>query len=582
MRIGPRARRACAPVAREQRVSQACAARLLGMALALVLLAGPSAAQGRIDPEVAAAAARGPVRVVVQLAEPVAGDAALATRARQTQRARIRARRMALESELADLPLRELRVARRLRSRPFVALEVTNRSLARLARSPHVAHVVLDRLASPSLADSVPQIEGDESHELGLRGAGQVIAILDTGIDEGHPALAGKVVGEACFASGSPIGSGSCPNGLPSQEGPGAGAACDYGSGCAHGTAVAGIAAGAAVQVPLSPPGIAPEADLLSIQIYSRFSGSSCGGTGIECPLSWSSDQAAALEHVYDVMRFEHDIAVVNMSLAAGAFTSEASCDAGNALMKSTVDDLLAVGIAVVGAAGNAGEPAAVGAPACLTQAVGVGAVTQSDAIAGYSNRAPFLEFYAPGSSVRAPLAGTSTVRSHTGTSYAAPHVAGAIALMREAAPDASMADLITLLAWTGLPLPDATSSTVRPRVRTALAQVLGPCGDGLDNDGDGVANYPADPGCASAFSPTESPACDDGLDNDADGMIDALGRDLDGDGAYDGVGEAPPDPGCAGIPSRDEETPPGVACGLGFEIALVLVPLLRQARRRR
>jgi hypothetical protein len=66
------------------------------------------------------------------------------------------------------------------------------------------------------------------------------------------------------------------------------------------------------------------------------------------------------------------------------------------------------------------------------------------------------------------------------------------------------------------------------------------PCDDGVDNDGDGLIDYRADgtgdPGCASPASPTESPACNDGIDNDGDGLIDY-----------------PNDPGCVNAASNIE-----------------------------
>lgn len=46
-------------------------------------------------------------------------------------------------------------------------------------------------------------------------------------------------------------------------------------------------------------------------------------------------------------------------------------------------------------------------------------------------------------------------------------------------------------------------------------------CADGIDNDGDGLVDHPADPGCQLATSDNESPSCDDGLDNDGDGLVD-------------------------------------------------------------
>jgi hypothetical protein len=51
-------------------------------------------------------------------------------------------------------------------------------------------------------------------------------------------------------------------------------------------------------------------------------------------------------------------------------------------------------------------------------------------------------------------------------------------------------------------------------------------CGDGIDNDGDGLVDHPADPGCRTASSPREAPECNDGIDNDSDGFVDVVDAD--------------------------------------------------------
>jgi hypothetical protein len=108
-------------------------------------------------------------------------------------------------------------------------------------------------------------------------------------------------------------------------------------------------------------------------------------------------------------------------------------------------------------------------------------------------------------------------------------------------------------------------------------------CSDSVDNDGDGLTDFPLDPGCASAADSTEtdpSLPCDDGIDNDGDGTIDFRsdgvgdpacdtglspsedpecddGVDNDGDGAVDWDGNHlvfSPDPECAGLGSHDSE----------------------------
>jgi streptogramin lyase len=98
---------------------------------------------------------------------------------------------------------------------------------------------------------------------------------------------------------------------------------------------------------------------------------------------------------------------------------------------------------------------------------------------------------------------------------------------------------------------------------------VARPCSNGLDDDGDGLADFPSDPGCADANA-IEHPACDDGLDNDGDGKIDWDG----------GPGAGTPDPQCTQA-WRGRES--ASSCGLGFEVLLVLAPWAawRRARRR-
>ena len=83
------------------------------------------------------------------------------------------------------------------------------------------------------------------------------------------------------------------------------------------------------------------------------------------------------------------------------------------------------------------------------------------------------------------------------------------------------------------------------------LQMLGGECSDGLDNDGDGLKDYPADPGCESDFDPREEAlstphACSDGLDNDSDGRIDF-------DSNHNGRQDAQDDPGCSSASDDDE-----------------------------
>ena len=112
-------------------------------------------------------------------------------------------------------------------------------------------------------------------------------------------------------------------------------------------------------------------------------------------------------------------------------------------------------------------------------------------------------------------------------------------------------------------------------------------CDDGFDNDGDGFKDYPEDPGCRDAASVREDPQCQDGVNNDTGqdpdpGHIDYDGGaslDLDGNGFIDpffnpaAPAVTDPDPQCVGKPWKNTERKPNT-CGLGVELVL-LIPLL-------
>jgi subtilisin family serine protease len=514
---------------RRQRVRRSRAA--LGTFAALALAASAGAAP-RIAAGVAARAAAGErVRVLVELEAPFAPEGGLAAAARVAQRRRI------------------------------AALEA-------LARSPRVAAVTPDDLHAPLLDVSVPLVQADQTLALGFGGEGQTLPVIDTGIDAAHPNLAGKLVAEACFASGSPGPNGDCPpNGNDTQSGPGAGTYCTWSAECFHGTHVAGIAAGAGP----SYDGVASGASLISIQVASEITGTTeCSPNPSPCARAYESDVIAALEEVYYVFRFDHEIPAVNISLGGQTWTSQPDCDAANAAYKAAIDNLRGEDIATVIAAGNNGLSNALAEPACISSAVSVSATTDTDVLPAFANRADFLSLWAPGQTIRAPYYQTTQYVNASGTSMAAPHVAGAWAILREAVPDAGVDEVLQALQTTGVPI----LYTTRIRVRAALDELTVACDDGFDDDGDGFVDFPDDPGCASLSADAEQTQCQDGLDNDGDG-----GVDFDGGASLNGgVPFDDPDATCAGIASKDKEK--AGSCGLGFELAPLLAVLSLRRRR--
>jgi len=148
---------------------------------------------------------------------------------------------------LAMLAPYRVQIVDRYELLPFLALRVDAAALAALGASPDVAEVEPDTLSFPTLAESTPLIGAPAVWSQGFTGAGQTVAVLDTGVDASHPFLSCKVVAQACFSDANLLGLGTslCPQQLASAIGAGAGLSCLL-DGCEHGTHVAGISPGAA------------------------------------------------------------------------------------------------------------------------------------------------------------------------------------------------------------------------------------------------------------------------------------------------------------------------------------------------
>jgi subtilisin family serine protease len=288
--------------------------------------------------------------------------------------------------------------------------------------APGLSGIWLDGKVKASLDRSVPQIGAPAAWDAGFTGKGVTTAVLDTGIDAGHPDLADAVVESKDF-TGS-------PNGVKDGNG--------------HGTHVASIITGSGSAVGGKYKGVAPDTRLLVGKVMDDKGGGS--ESQIIVGMEWAAARGAR---------------VISMSLG-GRSTD------GTDPMSQAVNSLTASsGALFVVAAGNSGAAEDVSTPAVADAALAVGAVDADDQLANFSSRGPRIgdkavkpEITAPGVGiVAARAAGTElgeVVDEHyvrlNGTSMATPHVAGAAAILAQQHPD-----------WTAAQLKAALTSTAKP-----------------------------------------------------------------------------------------------------------------------
>jgi len=253
------------------------------------------------------------------------------------------------------------------------------------------------------------------------RGQGTRIYVVDTGVRATHTDFTNRVaVGFTSISDGR--GSSDC-NG--------------------HGTHVASSAAG-------TNYGVASLATIVPVRVLD------CDGSGT------TDDVLRGLDWVMSQIQTTHNRAVVNMSLG-GSFDES---------LNQAVRSIVALGVPVVAAAGNSARDACTFSPAGERLAITVAAATPSDEEAGYSNYGPCVDIFAPGSEIVAAgiLSDTSTTVK-SGTSMAAPHVAGYVAVVKGLFPSATSSAVANIIsgASTTNTLTSVSANTVNRMLYVSL-----------------------------------------------------------------------------------------------------------------
>jgi len=208
------------------------------------------------------------------------------------------------------------------------------------------------------------------------------VAVIDTGIDLKHPDLKDNLKGGVSTVSYT----------------------SSYNDDNGHGTHVAGIIA--AIDNEIGVIGVGPKIDLYAVKVLNRR------GSG------YLSDVIEGLEWAIAQKKSQGGEWVINMSLGT---TSDVKS------FRDAIKKAYETGITIVAAAGNTGS--SVVYPAAYEEVIAVSATDQSDQIASWSSRGPEIDLAAPGVNIYSTYKG-STYKTLSGTSMAAPHVTGVVALV--------------------------------------------------------------------------------------------------------------------------------------------------------
>ncbi len=351
---------------------------------------------------------------------------------------------------------------------------ITLEGLNKLSNNPNVLRVYLPIEGSTTLQQSLPLIGvNPDVWNLGYTGKGQTVCVIDSGVNYSNSNLGGCTQSQFLNGTCTKILGGY--NFVNDTSNP----MDDNG----HGTHVSGIVAANG-----SIKGVAPDAKLVVVKVSN--SNGIWGETDLVDGIDWCNSH-----------KNTYNISVITMSLGSFVlYNNKDDCD--NSAIGDAVNNAHNNGIFIDASSGNNGNLTHLTLPACASNVVSVGAIydgnvgvkvfclndpctqtcrddtTQADQITCFSNRGNLLDLLAPGSVIDSvPSSGSNSCSdgSCSGTSQAAPHVAGTAALLLQRDPTLSPDKIQQILNDTGVRIWDPVSQRNYYRI-DALAAIQSLC----------------------------------------------------------------------------------------------------------
>lgn len=355
--------------------------------------------------------------------------------------------------------------------------------MRQIAADPNVEFVEVDKLNQVFWTPNDPSFSQQYGFGTGpggirataawdvTRGAGAVVAVLDTGIAS-HSDLNANILPGYDFISDAAVGGdGDGRDADPSDPGDFEG---PYASSW-HGTHVAGTVA-AVTNNGVGVAGTAPESKVVPVRVLGRGGGYD---SDIADAVIWASGGT-----VGGVPANANPAEVINLSLGGSG-----SC--GSA-MQSAINGAVGRGTTLVIAAGNSNANVSGFSPANCSNVIAVGSNTSTGARSSFSNYGAGITISAPGSGILSTLnsgqttPGSESYASYDGTSMAAPHVAGVVALVQSVSnPARTPAEIKALLTSTARAFPSTPSQPLGAGIVDAAAAVNAAAGGGGNPDPD-------------------------------------------------------------------------------------------------